>query len=223
MRRTRSRKIAASRRSGCSATASTTSSSTRARQLRRRAAARDDRRQQGLRLRAAASRAEERAELDWLQRDWEVTDNFSLGLDFHDSRGESVPNDGITGGSQTAFSFAGKCRAPVTSQRGGADGLHRTSGRRRSSSTTACRWRRARCSRPAWPAAGTGGNPDFAFDAWSLGSQILRIEYQEQVTEIKQARLDGKFKFENGSTFDSASKHARWSAPAEFEWANDAG
>ena len=78
----------------------------------------------------------------------------------------------------------------------------RTSGRRRSSSTTACRLRRVPCSRPARPRyAGTGGNSDYTFDTSSLGSQILRINYQEQNTDIKQARIDGKFTFENGSTF----------------------
>ena len=49
--------------------------------------------------------------------------------------------------------------------------------------------------------AGTGGNTDYTFGTSSLGSQILRINYQEQNTDIKQARIDGKFTFENGSTF----------------------
>ena len=110
----------------------------------------------------------------------------------------------VTGGSQTSFSLAGKVpstgiwRNPVRCARRVA----RTSGRRRSSSTTVCRLRRVRCSRPARPAyAGTGGNSDYTFDTSSLGSQILRINYQEQNTEIKQGRIDGKFTFENGSTF----------------------
>src|SRR6185436_9657815 len=36
----------------------------------------------------------------------------------------------------------------------------------------------------------------------NLGSQILRIQYQEQNTEIKQSRIDGKFKLENGGSFN---------------------
>ena len=39
--------------------------------------------------------------------DWKVTDSFSLGLDVHQSKADSLPNDPITGGGQTAFSFAG--------------------------------------------------------------------------------------------------------------------
>ena len=42
---------------------------------------------------------------------------------------------------------------------------------------------------------------DYTFNQSSLGSQILRINYQEQNTDIKQSRIDGKFKFEGGSTF----------------------
>ena len=48
--------------------------------------------------------------------------------------------------------------------------------------------------------AGTAGNSDYTFDQSSLGSQVLRIGYQDQVTDIKQGRLDGEFVFENGSS-----------------------
>ena len=65
--------------------------------------------------------------------------------------------------------------------------------------------------------AGTGGNTDYTFDPTSLGSQILRIDYQEQNTDIKQARIDGKFTFENGSTFGfGVETRAMESQPACF-------
>ena len=71
------------------------------------------------------------------------------------------------------------------------------------------------------PYAGTGGNADYTFDQISLGSQVLRIGYQDQVTDIKQARLDGEFDFENGTRSGSVSKPARWnrtSAPRAVIW-----
>jgi TonB-dependent receptor len=36
------------------------------------------------------------------------------------------------------------------------------------------------------------------FNTQTLGSQVLRINFQQQETEVKQARLDGEFSFENG-------------------------
>ena len=35
----------------------------------------------------------------------------------------------------------------------------------------------------------------------TLGTQVLRTAYQDQQTDIKQARMDGKFNFEGGSSF----------------------
>ena len=133
---------------------------------------------------------------------WDIAENFNLGVDYHDSRSGSHPNDPVTGGSQTAFSLAGKVPSNGVSCAPLARLLAaRTSGRRRSSSTTACRLRRAHCSRRAVTLTPTlTVNSDYNFTAASLGSQILRINYQEQNTEIKQSRLDGKFKFENGNS-----------------------
>ena len=132
---------------------------------------------------------------------WDVAENFNLGFDFHNSRAGSHPDDGITGGSQTSFSLAGKVPSTGDCARGSAtpctnfwtqtftfnDGLPVA----------------ARTLFPTSTAgyAGTGGNSDYTFNTSSLGSQILRINYQEQNTDIKQSRIDGKFTFENGSTF----------------------
>ena len=43
-----------------------------------------------------------------LNADWQVSEKFKLGVDFHDSQARSLPNDGVTGGGETAFSLAGK-------------------------------------------------------------------------------------------------------------------
>ncbi len=132
---------------------------------------------------------------------WDVAENFNLGFDYHDSRAGSHPNDGVTGGSQTAFSLAGKVNSDGTSCARGT--------------TPGCTnfWTQeftfngglpiaARTLFPTSSAAyaGTGGNSDYDFGN-NLGSQILRINYQEQNTEIKQSRIDGKLKFENGGSF----------------------
>ncbi|HVQ12184.1 MAG TPA: TonB-dependent receptor [Vicinamibacterales bacterium] len=132
--------------------------------------------------------------------DWDVSDQFNLGFDFHDSRAGSHPNDGITGGSQTAFSLAGKVPGAGNCARGAAGCTNFWTQTFQFNNDLPV------ASRTLFPTsaagyAGTGGNEDYTFDASSLGSQILRIAYNEQNTEIKQTRLDGKFTFENGNTF----------------------
>src|SRR5919108_196127 len=37
---------------------------------------------------------------------WQVSDAFSLSFDIHDSKAESLPSDPVTGGGDTAVSFA---------------------------------------------------------------------------------------------------------------------
>ncbi|GFE82205.1 TonB-dependent receptor [Steroidobacter agaridevorans] len=131
--------------------------------------------------------------------EWHVTDNFSLALDVHDSTAESLPDDPMTGGGETLFSFAARvpstCDAAVTNLCTNRfvqtfrfnDGLpiaQRTL--YRDPTTTA-------------PTNGVGGDPNYAFTNADLGSQYLRINYQEQVSDITQARIDGNLKFENDS------------------------
>src|SRR5690606_28205811 len=43
--------------------------------------------------------------------DWQVTDRFRVSFDIHDSTAESLPNDPLTGGGETTFSFAGNVRS----------------------------------------------------------------------------------------------------------------
>ncbi|MFL6618002.1 MAG: TonB-dependent receptor, partial [Povalibacter sp.] len=126
--------------------------------------------------------------------DWKVTDRFSLVFDFHDSEAKSSPNDPITGGSTTAFSLAGKvptagdCATSCTGYWVQSfqfnDGL-------------------PVAQRTLYPTnvdalAGRNGNADFNFDEKTLGSQVMRIAYNEQTMEIKQGRLDGALQFDNG-------------------------
>ena len=43
------------------------------------------------------------------------------------------------------------------------------------------------------------GNNNGVLDIGDLGSQPLRLFYQDQVTDITQVRLDGGFNFEDGN------------------------
>jgi TonB-dependent receptor len=137
--------------------------------------------------------------------DWKITDSFKLGVDFHDSKATSDPNDPITGGGQTAFSFAGT-NCPTTNP---PAAFNPTNG----NPVAACSgfWTQQFefnnglpiMTRTLFPdqasaIANTGGNPDVQFGQQTLGSQVLRINYQQQETEVKQARIDGQFEFENG-------------------------
>jgi TonB-dependent receptor len=146
-----------------------------------------------------------------LNANWEVSEDFTMSFDFHDSKATSMPDDGITGGGETAFSVAGK--VPSTCLEFYAPNPADPT------ATAPCRnasnfWTQtfnfnnglpvaARTLFPSQLAAyaGTGGNSDYSFGPTSLGSQILRIAYQDQSTDIKQSRIDGKFDMTESSTF----------------------
>jgi TonB-dependent receptor len=132
---------------------------------------------------------------------WDVAENFNLGFDFHNSRAGSHPDDRVTGGSQTSFSLAGKVPSTGNCARGDPTGCTNFW-----TQTFTFNDGLPVAARTLFPTsmaayAGTGGNSDYSFGPTSLGSQILRINFQEMNTDIKQSRIDGKFKFENGSTF----------------------
>jgi TonB-dependent receptor len=145
-----------------------------------------------------------------LNVNWDVSERFNLGVDFHNSRARSLPDDPVTGGGQTAFSLAGKVPSaclesvpnPTPSNALGTACVNSTGF-----------WTQQFEFNNGLPIAGrtlfanqvnaynnTGGNSDYTFDATSLGSQVLRIGYQDQQTDIKQSRLDGKFKFGEANT-----------------------
>lgn len=138
--------------------------------------------------------------------DWQVTDRFSLALDFHDSKSKSMPNDPITGGSETAFSVAGKVPSTCLefygpNPNGGAAACRVAT----NSWTQSFQFNNGLpvAARTLFPTnlealAGTNGNPDYTFDGSSLGSQILRIAYQDQTNDVRQARLDGALEFDSG-------------------------
>ncbi len=138
--------------------------------------------------------------------DWQVTDTFSLALDVHDSTADSMPNDPITGGGETTFSLAGNVRSVCLESYGpNPEG-----------GVPACRnqtnfWTQEfffnnglpTAGRTLYPdqfaaLAGVGGNSNFSFDETNIGSQILRINYQDQETDLTQARLDGTLEFDQG-------------------------
>jgi TonB-dependent receptor len=136
--------------------------------------------------------------------EWNVTDSFKLGLDVHDSEATSDPNDPVTGGGQTAFSFAGT-NCPTTNPAGS----YLPNGNPQATCTGF--WTQEFqfngglpiMTRTLFPdqasaIAGTGGNSDVVFGAGTLGSQVLRINFQQQETTVRQARIDGELAFENG-------------------------
>jgi TonB-dependent receptor len=132
---------------------------------------------------------------------WQVSDNFSLSFDIHDSKAESLPGDGVTGGGDTAVSFA--ARVPSTCTPAGSSNCTN-----RFTQTFAFNDGLPIAARTIFPQAttgeppgGAGGNPSFAFGPEHLGSQYLRIWYEEQVTDLRQARLDGQLDFSDNGRF----------------------
>jgi TonB-dependent receptor len=142
---------------------------------------------------------------------WDVSERFNLGFDFHNSRARSLPDDSITGGSETAFSLAGKvpssCLQEVLNTNT-ADPADTVCVNSTNFWTQTFQFNNGLpiAGRTLFPSqvdayAGANGNPDYDFNAGSIGSQVLRIAYQDQVTDIKQSRVDGKYTFESGSSF----------------------
>jgi len=148
-----------------------------------------------------------------LNLDWAVSEQFKLGVDFHNSRARSLPNDGITGGGETAFSLAGKVPSACLESVLNTNTPDNVADTLCINSTNfwtqqfefnnglpiAGRTLYADQIAALNDVAGTAGNSDYTFDQSSLGSQVLRIGYQDQVTDIKQGRFDGEFTFENES------------------------
>jgi TonB-dependent receptor len=125
---------------------------------------------------------------------WEVSDNFRLTFDAHNSKNRSLPNDPLTGGGAIYASIAGtnNCAPGSAPHCGGAwaqeywfnNGLP--------------------ISAPTWytsmanAVANTGGVTNPGFVEGEIGSQVLRVNAQTQISEIKQARIDGEWDFDDG-------------------------
>lgn len=123
---------------------------------------------------------------------WDVTDRFRLTFDGHNTTSKSLPNDPVTGGGSTFFSIAGTNNCTVGPYCGGnwAQELTFNNGLPIGA--------RVWFPDAASAAADVNGvvNPDFPIE--QIGSQVLRINYQRQETEIKQGRIDGDYNFDEG-------------------------
>lgn len=105
--------------------------------------------------------------------DWEISDSFSLALDVHDSSMESLPT-GPGKAGEVAFSMA----APVLTAQ-------------------AVYWGDDLPSYNFIVDDYRGNNNDI-LDSADMGSQVARIFYAAQTTDITQVKLDGAFEFEEG-------------------------
>jgi TonB-dependent receptor len=143
--------------------------------------------------------------------DWQITDRFSLALDVHNSDARSTPNDGITGGSQTAFSLAG---VPMCSGAGPTVGPVPPSAaipnpppcagfvvQEYDFSRDLPVATRLFYADQAAAQARSAGNANYIFDSAHIGSQVMRVNYQQMDSEIKQYRLDGKFELNDNNRF----------------------
>jgi TonB-dependent receptor len=108
-----------------------------------------------------------------LNANWNITDKFALSFDFHDSEMESLPS-GSTGGTELTVSMAG----PVT--------------------RTQTLFYNNSLPIMTYTLDDSRGNNNNTFDVGDLGTQPMRVFYRDQVTDIKQGRLDGALDFDNG-------------------------
>ena len=119
---------------------------------------------------------------------WYLNDRFSLTFDAHSTKNSSRPNDPVTGGSSTAFSFGGFAPDPSTNN---------WTQEYLFGSGLPIAWRTLYPT-TADALADTNGvvNPDFTPE--QFGSQIMRIWSTRQDSQIKQGRIDGEFTFDQG-------------------------
>ena len=130
---------------------------------------------------------------------WEVSDTFKLALDVHDSKMESLPNDPTSGAGQISVALgarvASNCDVPGTPPpctNRMVQTFHFNNGLPIASRTL--------FAQPTSSAPTSGGDPQYAFSQADLGSQVLQIFYQDQTTDITQARVDGELGFgDNGA------------------------
>jgi TonB-dependent receptor len=123
---------------------------------------------------------------------WDVSDNFRLNFDAHNSKTESRPNDPLTGGGSIFMSIAGTNNCTAGPHCGGSwvQEMFFNNGLPAGSQT----W----YPTTADALAGTNGVTNPGFVEGEIGSQVLRINAQTQVSEIKQGRIDGEWNFDDG-------------------------
>ncbi len=123
---------------------------------------------------------------------WDVSDRFRLSFDGHNSKNESRPNDPLTGGGSIFMSIAGTNNCTVGPHCGGS--WVQEMWFNNSLPVGAQTW----YPTTADAVAGTNGVVNPGFVAGEIGSQVLRVNAQTQVSEIKQARVDGEWTFDSG-------------------------
>jgi len=123
---------------------------------------------------------------------WDVNDDFRLTFDAHNSKNESRPNDPLTGGGSIFASVAGTNNCTTGPHCGGSwvQELVFNNGLPVGTST----WYPS----TADALAGTNGDVNPGFVEGEIGSQVLRVNAQTQVSEIKQGRIDGEWAFDTG-------------------------
>jgi len=123
---------------------------------------------------------------------WDVSNDFRLSFDAHNSKTESLPNDPLTGGGSIFASVAGTNNCTVGPHCGGSWVQELVFNRGLPVGTQI--W----YPTTADAVAGTNGVVNPGFVEGEIGSQVLRINAQTQVSEIKQARIDGEWMFDQG-------------------------
>jgi TonB-dependent receptor len=123
---------------------------------------------------------------------WDVTPNFRVAFDAHNSKNESRPNDPLTGGGSIFSSIAGTNNCTSGPHCGGSwvQEMWFNNGLPIGSQT----W----YPTTADALAGTNGVTNPGFVEGEIGSQVLRINAQTQVSEVKQQRVDAEWDFDGG-------------------------
>ncbi|KRG69666.1 TonB-dependent receptor [Pseudoxanthomonas dokdonensis] len=123
---------------------------------------------------------------------WAVSDNFNLSFDAHNSKNESLPNDPLTGGGSIFMSIAGTNNCTVGPHCGGS--WVQEMWFNNSLPVGSQTWYPS----TADAAAGTNGVTNPGFVEGEIGSQVLRVNAQTQISEVKEARVDGEWLFDAG-------------------------
>jgi len=123
---------------------------------------------------------------------WNVSDRFKLSFDAHNSKNESRPNDPLTGGGSIFMSIAGTNNCTRGPHCGGSwvQELNFNNGLPVGTQV----WYPS----TADAIAGTNGVVNPGFQEGEIGTQVLRVNAQTQISEIKQARVDGEWNFDHG-------------------------
>ncbi|HEY5807242.1 MAG TPA: TonB-dependent receptor [Povalibacter sp.] len=124
---------------------------------------------------------------------WQVSDEFRLNFDIHDSEMSSRPSEDVSGAGQITTHLGGRAGSTC-------DVANPNLCTNRFQQTFYFNDGLPIAARTLFPQATTsapssGGDPQYAFTDADMGSQVMQIFYQDQVTEITQARLDGELEF----------------------------